>query len=106
MCSSEGQDCDDFFTADAVHYYVPRTCRDEHKKRDQRDLGLFRGEFSCTGMICLSSKTYCCYDAKSDKYKFSSKRLNKRTLEETGDGLLDKYQRVMEENINSTSPNM
>ena len=54
-------------------------------------------------MICLCSKTYCCYDAKSDKYKFSSKGLNKRTLEETGDGPLEKYRRVMKEIINLTS---
>ena len=41
-------------------------------------------------MICPCSKTYCCYDAKSDKYKFSSKSLNKRTLEETADGFRTK----------------
>ena len=56
-------------------------------------------------MISLCSKTYCCYDAKSDKYKFSSKRLNKRTLEENGDGPLEKYRRVTDEIINLTSPN-
>ena len=56
-------------------------------------------------MICLCSKTYCCYDAKSDKYKFSSKGLNKRTLEETGDGPMEKYRRVMDEIINLTSTN-
>ena len=60
---------------------------------------------SCTEMICLCSKTYCCYDAISDKYKFSSKGLNKRILEETGDGPLEKYRRVMEEIINLTSTN-
>ena len=51
-------------------------------------------------MICLCRKTYCCYDDKSDKYIFSSKGLNKGTLEETGDGPLEKYRRVMEKNIN------
>ena len=56
-------------------------------------------------MIGLCSKTYCCYDANSDKYKFSSKGLNKRTLEETGDGPLEKYQQVIEEIINLKSTN-
>ena len=59
----------------------------------------------CIEMICLCSKTYCCYDAKSDKYKFSSKGLNKRTLEETGDGPLEKNRRVMEKIINFISAN-
>ena len=36
-------------------------------------------------MLCLCSKTYCCYDNKSDKFKFSSKGLNKRVLEDSGD---------------------
>ena len=56
-------------------------------------------------MICLCSKINCCYDAKSDQYKLSSKGLNKRTLEETGDGSLEKYRQVMEEIINLTSTN-
>ena len=56
-------------------------------------------------MIFLCSKTYCCYDAKSDKYKFSSKGLNKRTLEETGDGPMEKYRRVMDKIINLTLTN-
>ena len=98
-------DCDDSFKADAVQNFFPRTCCDKHKKHDKREPGLFKEEFKCTEMICLCSKTYCCYDAKSDKYKFGSKGLNKRTLEETGDGPLEKYRRVMEQIINLTSTN-
>ena len=56
-------------------------------------------------MICLCSKIYCCYDAQSEKYKFSSKSLNKRTLEENEDGPMEKYRRVMDEIINVTSTN-
>ena len=37
-------------------------------------------------MLCLCSKTYCCYDNKSYKFKFTSKILNKRVLEDSGDG--------------------
>ena len=37
-----------------------------------REPGLFKEEFKCTEMLCLCSKTYCCYDNKSDKFKFSS----------------------------------
>ena len=50
------------------------------KKHDKREPGLFKEEFRCTEMLCLCSKTYCCYDNKSDKFKFSSKGLNKRVL--------------------------
>ena len=56
-------------------------------------------------MICLCCKNFCCQDAKSDKYIFSSKGLNKTTLEETGDGPMEKNRRVMDEIINLTSTN-
>ena len=56
-------------------------------------------------MLCLCSKTYCCYDNKSDKFKFSSKVLNKRVLEDSGDGPLAKYSTVLDEAINLTSTN-
>ena len=56
-------------------------------------------------MFCLCSKTYCCYDAKTNKYKFSSKGLNKRTFEESGDGPMWKYQKVLTEQENVTSTN-
>ena len=99
------QDCNDSFQADAIQNSFPRTCCSKHKKHDKREPGLFKEEFRCTEMICLCSKTYCCYDAQSDKYKFSSKGLNKRTLEENGDGPMEKYRRVMDEIINLTSTN-
>ena len=56
-------------------------------------------------MVCLCSKTYCCYDSKSQKYKFSSKSLNKRALEDSGDGPMAKYRQVLEEAVNLKSTN-
>ena len=56
-------------------------------------------------MLCLCSKTYCCYDRKSNKYKFSSKGFNRRTLEDCGDGPMTKYRKVLEEAVNVTSTN-
>ena len=56
-------------------------------------------------MLCLCSKTYCCYDPKSNKYKFSSKGLNKTTLEDCGDGPMTKYRKVLEDAVNVTSTN-
>ena len=56
-------------------------------------------------MLCLCSKTYCCYDVTSNKLKFSSKGLNKRVLEQSGDGPLEKYRRVLNEKVNVTSNN-
>ena len=105
---AEGQrlrsnDCLDSFTADAVAKFFPRTCRVKHKQYDERKPGLFKEEFRCTEMLCLCSKTYCCYDVTSNKLKFSSKSLNKRVLQQSGDGPLEKYRRVLNEKVNVTS---
>ena len=83
-------DCIDSFTADAVAFF-PRTCCLKHKQYDKREPGLFKEEFRCTEVLCLCSKTYCCYDVTSNKPKFSSKDLNKRILEQSGDGPLGRY---------------
>ena len=56
-------------------------------------------------MLCSCSKTYCCYDSNSNKYKINSKGLNKRTLEDCGVGLLAKYRKVSDEFKNVTSTN-
>ena len=53
---------------------------------DKREPGLFKEEFRRTEKLCLCSKTFCCYDNKSDKFKISSKGLKERVLEDSGDG--------------------
>ena len=95
-------DCVDSFTADAVASFFPRTCCVKHKQHDKRDPGLFKEEFRCTEILSLCSKTFCCYDVTSNKLKFSSKRLNKRALEKSGDGPLEKYRRVLNEKLHVT----
>ena len=95
----------DNFTADAVAKFLPRTCCVKHKQHDKREPGLFEEEFRCTEMLCLCSKIYCCCDVTSIKLKFSSKGLNKRVLEESGDGPLEKNRRVSNETVNVTSNN-
>ena len=97
------RDCTESFTANATCKFFPRTCCSAQKKHDKREPGLFKEEFRCYEMLCLCSKTYCCYDLKSNKYKFSSKGLNKRTLEDCGYGAMSKYQKVLEEAVNVTS---
>ena len=99
------QACNDFFQADAIQNFFLRMCCSIHKKHDKREPGLLKEEFRCTQMICLCSETYFCYDAQFNKYKFSSKGLNKRTLEENGYGPMEKYRCVMDEIINLTSTN-
>ena len=99
------KDCRDDFTANATTNFFPRTCCTGHKKHDKREPGLFKEEFRCTELLCLCSKTYCCYDSNSNKYKFSSKSLNKRMLEDCGDGPMAKYRKVLDEFINVTSTN-
>ena len=98
-------DCVDTFTADAVANFIPRKCCVKHKQRDRREPGLFKEEIRCTEMLCLCSKTYCCYDGTSNKLKFSSKGLNERVLEQSGDGPLEKYRKVLNEKVNVTSNN-
>ena len=73
-------------------------------KHDKREPGLFKEEFRCTEMLCLCSKTYCCCDSNSNKDKFSSKGLNKRTLE-VCDGPVAMYRKVLDEVINVKSTN-
>ena len=99
------RDCTDSFSANATGNFFPRTCCSAHKKHDKRERGLFKEEFRCSEMLCWCSKTYCCYDRKSNKYKFSSEGLNKRTLEDCGDGPMLKYRKVLEEAVNVTSTN-
>ena len=36
-----------------------------HKKHDKKELGLFKEAFRCAEMLCLCSKTYCCYDKQT-----------------------------------------
>ena len=92
-------DCVDSFTADAVAIFFPRTSCVKQKQHDKREPGLFKEEFRCTEMLCSCSKTYCCYDVTSNKPKFSSKSLNKRVLEQSGDRPLKGYRRVLNEKV-------
>ena len=96
-------DCVDNFSADAVANFVPRTFCVKHKQHDKRELGLFKEEFRCTEMLCLCSKTYCCYDVTSNKLNFNSKGLNIPVLVQSGDGPLEMYRRVLSVKVNVTS---
>ena len=99
-------DCTDNFTANATDNFSPRTCCNTHKKHDKREPGLFKEEFRCAEMLRLCSKTYCCYDKHTNKYKFSSKGFNKRTLEDFGDGgPMSKYRKVLGDSVNVLSTN-
>ena len=98
-------DCFDGFTADAVANFLPRTCCVKQKQHDKREPGLFKEEFRCTERLCLCSMTYCCHDVTSNKIKISSKGLNKRVLDQSGNGPLEKYRTVLNEKVNVTSNN-
>ena len=60
------KDCTDDFTANATDNFFPTTCCNVHKKHDKREPGLFKKEFRCAEMLCLCSKTYCCYDKETN----------------------------------------
>ena len=74
------KDCTDNFTANATDSSLPRSCCNVDKKYDKREPVLFKEVFRCAEMLCLCSKTYCCYDKETMKHTFSSRGLNKRTL--------------------------
>ena len=74
--------CKDDFRANATTNFFPRTRCTKHIKHDKREPDLFKEEFRCTEMLRLCSKTYCCYNSNSNKYKFSSKNLNRKTLQD------------------------
>ena len=82
--------CNDSFTADTCSIFSPK-----HKGHDKRGPRLFNEEIRCTEMLCLSCKTYCCYDSWSNKFIFSSKGLNKQIIEDTVDGPMAKYRKVL-----------
>ena len=95
----------DNFTANATDNFFLRTCCNSHEKHDKREPGLFKEEFRCTKKLCLCSKTYCCFDKQANKYKFISKGLKKRTLEDCGDGgPMSKYRKVLEEAVKLLQP--
>ena len=72
---------------------------------NKQESGLFKEEFMRSEMICLCSKIFCCYDSKSDKFKFSSECLNKRAIEVSANGPMSKYRRVFDEAVILTSTN-
>ena len=102
ICS---RDCTNCFTANATGNFFPRTCCTVNKKHEKREPGLFKEEIRFSEMLCLCSKTCCCYDRESNKYKLSSNGLNKRSLEDCGDGSMSKYRKVLEDAVNVTSTN-
>ena len=96
-------DCTDEFPANSTTNFFLRICGVKHKKHHRREHGVSKEEFSCTELIFLRSKTYCCYNSQSNKCKISSKCLNERTLEDCGDDPMSKYLKVLEKVVNLTS---
>ena len=96
-------DCTDEVSADSNTNLFPRTCCAKHKKYNRRQPGLFKKEIRCKEMICLCSKAYCCYDSQSKKFKYSSKGLNKRTLEDSSEAPMSKYWKALAEHTDVTS---
>ena len=85
-------------TLQLMQIFFPRTCCADPKKHDKREHGLFKEDFHCTEMLFLYSKTFCCYDNKSNQFKFSSKGL-------TGDGPMSKDRQVLDKLVNLKSTN-
>ena len=96
----------DEFSATSPTNFFPNDCWAKHKKLDKRERVLFKKEFRCTEMICLRSKTYCCYDSQSNNFKFTSKGLNKTTFKDFCDRPMFKDLKVSENVINVTSTNI
>ena len=51
------EDCCNYFEANSLRNFFPRTCCSTRSQLDKRESGLFKEEFRATEMICLFSKT-------------------------------------------------
>ena len=91
------------FKADGRFNFFPRNCCSLHNKFDQRTPGLFKEEFRCTEMVALCSKTYCCFDARSETVKISCKGVNKSTLKD--DNPMLKMRNVLQKQDEVTTTN-
>ena len=80
-------------SANSTTNFLTLTCCAKHKKHEGRQPVLFKEQLGCTELIGLCNITYCYYDSKSNKFKFRSKGLNKRTLEDSGDERMSKYRK-------------
>ena len=98
-------DCVEDFTADAVASVFSLTRCVKRKQQIKREPSLSKEEFTSTEMLCLCSKTDCCKDVASEKHKFSSRVFKEPVLEQSGDGPMESYRRVMKEIANFTSNN-
>ena len=72
--------CRNTFEADSLRNFFPQTCCSTHSQLDKREPGLVEKKLRATKMICLCSKTYCCFDSQTKKTKFNSKGFNKHFL--------------------------
>ena len=96
--SLQSADCRDEFSANSTTNFFPRDCCAKHRKHDRREPGLLKEESRC-------KETYCCYDSQSNRFRFSSKGLNNRTLEDCSNGPMCKYRNVLESIFIVTSTN-
>ena len=99
------RNCTHSLAANATDSFFTRMCCNTHKKHDKTEPGLFSEKFRCPEMLCFRSRTYCCYNWKSNKYTFSSKGLSKRTLEDCGKRRISKNRKMLDESVKVTSTN-
>ena len=89
------ENCCKNFEADSLWNFFSPPCCSAHSQLGKREPGLFKEEFRAREMICLCSKTFCCYDSQTKKTEFISKSLNKHFLNESPDGPLQKHRKVL-----------
>ena len=89
--------CNGSFTADTCNNFSLRRVVLNTKKNKIREPGLFKEEFLFSAMLSFCSKKYCCYDSLSNKLKFSSKVLNRRTFEDSRNRPLATYRKMLDE---------
>ena len=88
-------------------FILPESVVLNTEKHDKREAGLVTEDVRCTVMLCFCSKTYCCYDSQSNKFKFSIKGLNKRTwtFEACEDEPMANYRHFLNETEKGTFAN-
>ena len=82
----QSKDCEIAFTAGTCRNFFLHTCFAKHQIY-KREHGLFKEDSRHTRMLCLCCRRNCCFDPCSNKDKFRSRGLTKRTYEDKGEDL-------------------
>ena len=97
------------YLPNSTNHFLTRKCCSHHISEDRVLKGAFKFEFSGTCIVALCSKCWACEDADAEKTKFSSKGLNKRSVEgkakENRLSIVELYKKVLDTGVSDSVVN-